>query len=64
MSGLSAAFGLFGLVLLAGLAIVSAALFAMSLRRAARRNRSRGHAPTEISDAWAEAGRRSRRGQG
>ena len=58
MSGLSAAFGLFGLVLLAGLAVVFAALFAISLRRAARRKQSRGHGPTEMSDAWAEAGRR------
>lgn len=58
MSGLPAALGLFGMVLLAGLAVVFMTLFAISLRRAARRKATRGHAPTEMSDAWAEAGRR------
>ncbi len=58
MSGLPAALGLFGLVLLAGLALILVALFAISLRRAARRKSTRGHAPTELSDAWVEAGRR------
>lgn len=60
MSALPAALGLFGLVLLAGLAIVLFALFAISLRRAARRKAERGHEPTALTDAWAEAGRRSR----
>jgi hypothetical protein len=60
MSGLPAALGLFGMVLLAGFAIVFVALLAISLRRAARRKATRGHAPTEMSDAWAEAGRRER----
>ena len=59
MSGLSAAIGLFGMVLLAGLAVVLAALLAISLRRASRRKATRGHAPTAMSDAWAEAGRRT-----
>lgn len=58
MPGLPAAIGLFGMVLLAGLAVVFAALFAISLRRAARRKASRRHAPTEMSDAWAESSRR------
>lgn len=58
MSGLPAALGLFGIVVLAGLAMLVIALFAISLRRAERRKATRGHAPTEITDAWTEAGRR------
>jgi hypothetical protein len=61
MSGVTAAIGLFGVVLLAGFAVVLAALLAISLRRAARRKATRGHPPTEITDAWAESGRRQDR---
>lgn len=61
MSGLTAAIGLFGVVLLAGLAAVFASLFAISLRRASRRKATRGHPPTEMSDAWAESARRQDR---
>ncbi len=59
MSGLPAAIGLFGVVLLSGLAVVLAALFAITLRRAARRKASRVRTSTLLSDAWAEAGRRA-----
>ena len=58
MTGLSAALGLFGLVLLAGLAVVFVALLAISLRRWSGRKATRAHRPTEISDAWAESARR------
>lgn len=61
MSGVTAAIGLFGFVLLAGVAVVFAALFAISLRRASRRKSTRSHPPTEISDAWAESARRQER---
>jgi len=61
--GLPAAIGLFGMVLLAGLAVVFASLLAISLRRAARRKATYGHPPTEITDAWAESARRHDRGE-
>lgn len=64
MNGLSAALGLFGMVLLAGLAVVFIALFAISMRRGARRKHRPDRPPTEITDAWAEAGRRGGKGEG
>lgn len=58
VSGVAVAIGLFGMVLLAGLAVVFASLLAISLRRAARRKATYGHPPTQMSDAWVESGRR------
>jgi len=60
MSGPASAVGLFGLVLLAGVAIVLLALLGIALRRS-RERRRKPPSPTAHADAWAEAGRRAGR---